>query len=222
MKVNRAERITLIHAVYAAMAPVERAFAKLWPEAHHANLVDDALSQDLESAGFLTPDLFGRIQLLTDYAIATGATAVLFTCSAFGEAIARCASQTTIPVLKPNEAMFEASIRAGRRIGMLATFQPAVASMTKEFEALVHDHQADVSLETICVPEAMAAARSGDIDLHNRLVADAALRLAHCDAVMLAHFSTSTAWHQVQARLKIPVFSAPEAAVSKLKTLLSR
>jgi aspartate/glutamate racemase len=212
-------RIALIHAVYVAMAPVEVAFKRRWPEAQRVNLVDDALPADLERDGQLTERMHARIRRLADHALAAGADGVLFTCSAFGDAIAAAAAALPVPVLKPNEAMFEAALRAGTRIGMLATFAPAVASMEEEFHALARAQGISASLETICVPEAIAAARAGDIPRHDRLVAEAAPKLAHCDAVMLAHFSTSTALDAVQAVLRCPVLSAPEAAVDALRRL---
>jgi aspartate/glutamate racemase len=210
-------RIALIHAVYVAMAPIEAAFRRCWPEARRVNLVDDALPADLERDGRLTAGMHARIRRLAEHGLAAGADGVLFTCSAFGEAIAEAASALPIPVLKPNEAMFEAALRSGSRLGMLATFAPAVASMQEEFYAMARTRGIDARLEVICVPEAMNAARAGDIALHNRLVAEAAPRLAHCDALMLAHFSTSTALDAVKAVVACPVFSAPEAAVQALR-----
>jgi hypothetical protein len=41
--------------------------------------------------------------------------------------------------------------------------------------------------------------------------------LADCDAVMLAQFSTSVAFDEVQAVLSCPVLSSPDAAVSELR-----
>ncbi len=106
-------KIALIHAVLPAMAPVEDAFKKLWPETRRTNLLDDSLSADREAAGSLTPEISARMMALAAYAAGTGADAVLFTCSAFGDAIDAAARALPIPVLKPNEAMFELALEAG-------------------------------------------------------------------------------------------------------------
>ena len=78
-------RIALIHAVTVAVAPVETAFRELWPEADCANILDNSLSVDRERDRRLTAAMTGRIIALAEYGLATGADAILFTCSAFGE-----------------------------------------------------------------------------------------------------------------------------------------
>ena len=214
-------RIALIHAVAVAMAPIEAAFREAWPEAECANLLDDSLSLDRERDGRLTAAMTGRIRALADYARAVGAHGILFTCSAFGEAIEAAAAAAPVPVLKPNEAMFEAALAKGRRIGMLATFAPSVASMEDEFRALAAAQGSAAIIETYCVPGAMAALRAGDAATHNQLVAEAAPRFRRCDAVLLAHFSTSRAAAAASAVLGRPVLTSPGSAVAKLKTLLA-
>lgn len=213
-------RIALVHAVFPAMAPIESAFRRCWPQARTVNLVDDALPADLERDGCITDAMHRRIHRLAEHAIDGGADGVLFTCSAFGEAIARAATRFVQPVLRPDEAMFEAAFHAGPRIGLLATFEPAIASMRRDFLAQAARHGLSPALDVVCVPAAIAAARAGDIEAHDRLVAAAAPQLAGCDAVMLAHFSTSTALAAVQAVLPCPVFSAPEAAVQAMRRRL--
>jgi aspartate/glutamate racemase len=161
-----------------------------------------------------------RVRTLGRYAVTIGAQGILFTCSAFGEAIEAVAREQPVPVLKPNEAMFEAALAGGGRLGLLATFEPSVASMTRELEDMAQERGKDAALEVVCVEDAMAALRAGDGDAHDRLVAEAAPRLAGCDAVMLAHFSTARAEPLVTARLACPVLTAPGAAVRKLELAL--
>jgi hypothetical protein len=108
-------RIALIHAVTVAMAPVHDAFRQLWPEAECVDILDTSLSRDRERDGQLTEAMTGRFLLLAKYAEDTDADGILFMCSAFGEAIAAVAAKASIPVLKPNEAMFEAALAAGKR-----------------------------------------------------------------------------------------------------------
>ena len=213
----RAPRIALIHAVYAAMAPASAAFAALWPEARCVNLVDDALPADLEAAGSLTPAIHARIGRLAQHAVLAGADGVLFTCSAFGPAIEAAGAAAPVPVLKPNEAMFDVALGAGRRIGLLGTFAPALASMADEFHALALARGLAPDLVAHCVPAAMQAHRRGDIQAHDQLLAADMPRLAGCDVVMLAHFSTSTAMDAVRAVYAGPVLAAPAAAVQALK-----
>lgn len=214
--------IALIHAVHPAIAPVEASFRRLWPEAERFNLVDDGLPAALELEGGITPAIDARILRLAAHAQQCGARAVLFTCSAFGSAIEAAGRALMLPVLKPNEPMFTEALGAagGGRIGMLATFEPAVGSMAQEFRALAAERGVAATLETVCVPEAIAAAKGGDITRHDELVAQAAPRLAHCDAIMLAHFSTSTAKPRVEQVLGRAVFSAPDAAVLRVRRLL--
>jgi Asp/Glu/hydantoin racemase len=215
-------RIALIHAVTVAVEPVQDAFRQLWPEAECANILDDSLSLDREREGVLTEAMKRRVRALAEYGAATGAAGVLFTCSAFGEAIEAAATQLQIPVLKPNEAMFEAALAVGRRIGMLATFAPSVGSMEDEFREIAETSGRRAVIETYCVPGAMAALKAGDGAEHNRLLAEAAPRFADCDAVLLAHFSTARAAPAVTAMIERPVLTSPGSAVAKLKGMIAK
>ncbi|HEX2114295.1 MAG TPA: aspartate/glutamate racemase family protein [Alphaproteobacteria bacterium] len=215
-------RVALIHAVVVAMQPIHDAFRRSWPEAELANILDDSLSRDREKDAELTPAMFSRIGSLARYAIESGAQGVLFTCSAFGEAIDAAAAAAKVPVLKPNEAMFAEALAVGRRVGMLATFAPSVASMEDEFREMARQRQADATIESYCVPGAMAALRAGDGAKHDALIAEAAPRFRYCDAILLAHFSTARADAAVSAVMDCPVLTAPGAAVAKLKSALSR
>jgi len=220
--INTSPRIVLFHATPVAMAPVQDSMARLWPEAEAVNLLDDGLTIDRAKDGEeLSEKLIERFVALGRYAHERiGADGILVTCSAFGPAIDRMVDALPIPVVKPNEAMFREAIAAGDRIGMLATFAPAVVTMEAEFAEEAARLGSSARLETILVDDAMDPLRKGDAETHNRLIAERAPELAHCDAILLAHFSTSRAASLVRQRVSKPVLSAPATAVGRLRQLV--
>jgi Asp/Glu/hydantoin racemase len=214
----RTPRIALLHATPVAIDPIKTAFADGWSEAEIVNLMDDGLAIDRARTDALTEDMIDRVVALARYAFRfIGADGLLFSCSAFGPAIERVAGELPIPVLKPNEAMFEAALSCGSRIGMLATFPPAVATMEAEFAEEAERLRPDAVITTVLVPDAIDVLRRGDADMHNSLLAARAHELSGMDAVMLAHFSTSRAAAAIRGHLSIPVLTAPESAVAKLQ-----
>jgi hypothetical protein len=213
-------RIALIHALKHSIPPIEESFARLWPEAELAHLLDDTLSADLARDGALTPAMTDRFLTLAHYAASCGADGILFSCSAFGPCIDACAQALApMPVLKPNEAMIEEAVAiagpAGR-IGLLATFAPTLTTMPAEFAAVAPG----VTLVSVLAAEALAALNRGEAAAHDRLAAEAARSLEGCDVVALAQFSLSSAASQVAAATGCTVLTTPDSAVRKLQRLL--
>jgi len=209
-------RICLIHAVQVAMAPIEASFQRLWPEAERMNLLEDRLSADRKT-GALTPDMFRRFDTLADYAVSTGAAGILYTCSAFGPAIEAVQQRLSIPVFKPNQAMFVEGLKKGRRIGMIATFDPSLQPMVEELREMAIAANVDVSIATACVPEAMQALNAGDAQRHHELVAGAVSQLRDCDVILLAQFSMAGAREAVEAATTLPVLTSPDSAVVAIR-----
>lgn len=214
------QRIVLLHATPVAMAPIHQAFSEVWPEAEIVNLLDDGLSIDRARESELSSAMIDRFVRFGRYGYDMAAQGILVTCSAFGPAIDQLAESLPIPVLKPNEAMFHEAVAQGKNIGMLATFGPSIETMTQEFDDYVAAHNSDATLTTILVAEAIDLLRKGDAESHNRLVAARAEELAHCDVIMLAHFSTSRAAAAVREKVSVPVLTAPHAAVKRLKAAI--
>ena len=197
-------RIALIHALEVAIPPIEAAFKRHWPEAERFNLMDDKLSVDRSR----NVETSSRIGALADYALGADAAGILYTCSAFGEAIDAVKRRSKVPVLKPSEAMFDEARKRGKRIGLLATFAPSIPSMEAEFGG---------PLQSACAEGAMAALQAGDGAKHDALCAAAAKNLADCDVIMLAQFSTARARDAVAAAVSCPVLTSPDSAVLRMK-----
>jgi hypothetical protein len=116
--------------------------------------------------------------------------------------------------LKPNQAMIEQAVARGRRIGLLSTFPPTLASMPREFPA-------SIEIVPKLAEGAMAALDRGDRATHDRLVVEASRDLRDCDLIALAQYSMAPAAEQVAEASGRPVVTTPDSAVMKLKELLA-
>lgn len=219
-----APRVALIHATALAMEPIQSAFRQHWAEARRMNLLDDSLSVDRAEAGSLTPAMVQRFIDLAGYAKRAGCNAILFTCSAFGPAIEAAGAAVGLPTLKPNEAMFEDALacspaRGGvaLKLGLIATFEASITSMSAELQDMARQRGRQVELHTRFVPEAMQDLAEGRAAEHHRKIAITARSLRECDLVMLAQFSMAAALPVVQAELSCPVLSSPDCAVLALQ-----
>ena len=211
-------RVALIHALAHSVAPINAAFDAGWPQAQRMNLLDDSLSSDLARSGQgLDEAMHARFQRLAQYAVDTGAQAILFTCSAFGsciEAVAR--RHAGMPVLKPNEAMIEeAAADASGTLGLLATFGPTLDSMPPEFPR-------GLALDPMLVPGALEALNAGDTATHDALIAKAARQLAErgCTRIALAQFSMARARQACADATGLPVLTTVDSAVRGLRRRL--
>jgi Asp/Glu/hydantoin racemase len=211
----KAPRIALIHALKESQAPIWDAFAAQWPEARTTNLLDDSLSEDLAAEGELTAEMLGRFLTLGRYAARNGADAILFTCSAFGLAIAAVKQDLRIPVLTPNEAAFEDAVTHGSHIGLLVTFPPSLGTLQAELEAAQPDVRADARL----VDGALAALQAGDPVTHDRLIGAAVADMKDCDAIVLGQFSMARAARGHKGTQ--PLLTTPGSSVTKLRRLLA-
>ena len=183
-------RIALILALAHSVAPINAAFDRIWPGAVRMNLLDDSLSADLaSSAAGLDARMHERFQQLAQYAIDTGAQAILYTCSAFGPCIEAVAQRhASIPVCKPNQAMLEQAAAHGGKVGLIASFAPTLASMPAEFPP-------SVQLDLALAEGALGALNQGDAARHDALIAATALKLRDrgCAVIALAQFSMARA-----------------------------
>ncbi len=212
-----APKITLIHALTASMEPINVAFARQWPEARRMNLLDDSLSGDLALRGSLDEPIHRRFLALAEYAVSTGTQAILFTSSAFGPCIEAVEQRyRPLPVLKPYQAMIDIATQSGKRIGLVASFEPTLRSMPADFPA-------GVPLDTELAQGALDALSRGDSQAHDEAVISAArrLRTRGCELIALAQYSMARAASAVGTAVGLPVLTSVDSSVTQLRQLLS-
>ncbi|MGN6219743.1 MAG: aspartate/glutamate racemase family protein [Microbacterium sp.] len=213
-----APRIAFLHTGAVNIAPFGMLATELIPGATVVNYLDDRIVADLGDAerAASVPE---RIDDLVRAAAAGGADAVLFTCSSISELAAPAAAGAGIPVLRVDEAMADAAVRAGRRIRVLATLpttcRPTLALLQER--AALAGVEPEVTSEVI--EGAFAAVAGGDRATHDRLVAAAIERgAAEADVIVLAQASMASAAEAVS--VDVPVLTSPRLGVERLAASL--
>ena len=213
-------RIALIHATRIAIDPIVHACRSVWPEVEHVSILDESLAIDRCKEEHLSQELSDRIIALSRHAVSLGSDGILFTCSAFGSAIEQAAQLASVPVLKPNEAMFEKALSMGDQITMVYTFPPAVAGMEQEFRDEAVRSQSSATIQSVYAKGAREAVEQGDIKRHDEIISSTISTVKDADVILLAHFSMATALSDASSASNVPVISSPTAAVEKIKSLV--
>jgi len=213
-------KIFLAHAAAVAIDPIVASFRANWPQARLANLLEESWMPDLADDGKLTDAMIERFVMIGHYCVKTGADAILFTCSAFGPAIDEVRRQLKIPVLKPNEAMYEQLVAKSCSASLMATFPPSIPAMVTEIADMAKAQGTEVKLTTQLVDGALAALQNKRPEEHNQLIAELAGK-QQCDVIAFAQFSMSPALKLAVQRTRTPILTTPDSAVAKLKTMLA-
>ena len=214
-------RIFLVHAVDVSMAPASTSFKKQWPEASIINLLDESLAVDMLVDGKMTPRMIERFARLGQYCVSAGADGILFTCSAFGEAINHLKTLQSIPILTSNQAMFEELLEQGETAAMLTTFVPSVQTLRDEFFQMARDKGVEAKIDSFMVEGALDALLAKDQAQHDRLIAEQVNRLEEYSTIVLGQFSMAAAASHPAIRSQARILTTPNSAVKKLKQLLT-
>lgn len=213
-------RIATVHALTASVAPVEAAFAEVWPEAEVLGLCDESLYADYARWGRETAEITRRVKALLDHSAGSGADGILFAGSLFGASVEAARAGMSIPVLTAYEAMIEAAFAAGTRLGLLATVEDTITALERDMARYAEEHDISFTLESRLVKGAMDALRSGDQPRHDALVAETAAALEDCQALMLAQHTMGPARRLVTDLPGRRILTSPDAAALKLKRLI--
>jgi len=210
-------RIGLIHATPLAIEPALAAFTAHWPEAAPVNLLDESLQSDADDTGYDGPSFTQRILALAKYQVANGAKALLFTCSAFSDAIKAAARALDVPVLRPDEAAIERALGIGPPVRVLATFSPTLRVVRGLVEEFRDDPDQPVGFTL--VEGALDAMRTGDGARHDRLIAEAAAAATE-PVLVLGQYSMARAATLVEQRAGREPITGPAHAVRMLRELV--
>lgn len=213
-------RLGVLHTVPALAGSFGDLLAARAPDADLLHLVDSSLLDTAVAEG-VTDEVTRRVAAHVRHLVASGADAVLVTCSSIGEAAEAAGAGSSVPVLRVDAAMVQAAAAAATaegasgRIAVLATLEATLGPTGRLVARALGGAGTPVDVRTEVVAGAADARASGDQAGHDRLVTEAVRRVAAtADVVVLAQASMATA--AADAGVAVPVLTSPASGSDAL------
>jgi Asp/Glu/hydantoin racemase len=215
--------VVFIHTIPQLLSAFADGAAGSLPGVRVLHVLDEPLLERVRQRGGLAEEDSARLAAHVAEAAAIGAEAVLVTCSTMSPCVDGVRSGAAIPVLKIDEPMIAAAVRAGKRIGVVATNRTTLEPTRRLLETEAAHANKPVEIELLLVEDALPALLAGDGETHDRLVRPAIAELARrSDVVVLAQASIARVLDGIpEADRPVPILSSPELALRQLRELLA-
>lgn len=199
-----------------------RFYSEAAPDFEITNLLDDGLLR-LLAAGDTATTGARLADMLRVAAGIYSAELAMITCSSVPrEMVAGLAPASGLPVLKIDYPMAQQAVRAGRRIGVAATFEPTVAPTRRLISEAAQEEGLAIEIIQEVAPEAYTALLSGDEARHDELLLAAVERLAgrDVDVVVLAQISMARVLPRLDGMIRVPVLSSLQTSLGAIRSVL--
>ena len=130
------------------------------------------------------------------------------------------AVMTTLPVVAIDDAMVNAAVRLGSRVGLLATAESTLGPSRSALEAAAKAIGKEMDIQVLCDPEAIRALKAGDRDDHDARVLKLAEKLTDRDVIVLAQASMAHMEGPVAAHTGLPTLSSVDRCVAQVRAIL--
>jgi len=157
-----------------------------------------------------------------------GADAILITCSTMNRSAERVREELrpfNVPVVQIDEAMMEQAVELGGKSLIIATHGPTVKNTQALLQETAERLGKEISFTGSTVEEAFELLGRGDIEAHNRLIAEQITEVSaqeKLSSVVLAQLSMSVfllSHPEPQKEFGIPVLTSGVAGFNKIKSL---
>jgi Asp/Glu/hydantoin racemase len=189
---------------------------ELLPGVETNDIVDEALLGDTIAAGRIEPATAARLERHVADALEQGSDLVLVTCSSMGPVVDQLRRRTAWPLLRVDEAMADAAIERGSRVGVVATLATTLEPTADLVRRRASERGREVSVVTRLCDGAFAALKAGDLDRHDELVREG-LRavLPEVDVIVLAQASMARVAATLDDEATVPILASPRLGVER-------
>ena len=214
--------VVAIHTAMPMVEPTRELFARHLPDVRLINIVDDSLIQDVIEAGEVPFAVTKRLMNYYHSSIDAGADVIFNTCSSVGDVALKAKDLLNIPLVKIDDSMAEAAVNESSSIGVLATLPTTLSPTVRLIEHFAQKLGKDVKISEGLAEGAFQAIIAGDKEKHDKLILDAAMKLAgRVELFVLAQGSMARMENQIAESTGKKVLSSPERGVLNVKEVLA-
>ncbi|HKL58559.1 MAG TPA: aspartate/glutamate racemase family protein [Sphaerochaeta sp.] len=208
--------IVLIHTVKSVYETFEKDLRAATGDIKVYNMLDEFLVADSIERGVFTVE--NRMRLMHDLQSAqlTGADLIVVTCSTLTPHVVAARPFFTTPIIAIDDAMCTMAVAKGSKITVLATAESTVSPTLKKLEGEAALQHKEVSLSSLCCPEALVHLKAAHKAKHDKLVLDMAREVKDSDTIVLAQASMAHLQDLIQAQTRIRTLSSPALCIAEV------
>ncbi|MDC0691234.1 aspartate/glutamate racemase family protein [Klebsiella pasteurii] len=213
------KKIAMLHTSSATLAMMQQLIADIMPEVEAMHLVEESMIKQVMKAGGVTPNIAARIADYVHIAEKADCDIFITACSSIGTAVEQCQFLTPLQLARIDSAMVKEAIEKGERIAVLATVATTLKPTLDYVQRKIQESGKPRAVTPILMEEAFHALLAGEMDTHDRIVADGLkTAFSQADVVMLAQASMARVLQQLPTP-PVPVLTSPESGIRWLKAL---
>ena len=205
----------------ALVGPLTETFRELIPEVQVEHIAESSLIKEVIANNAVTPAVRRRLLDYYNAAADSGADVVFNTCSSVGDIADMGNVISRVPIFRIDRPMAERAVQEAQRIGVISTLPTTLDPTCRLLQNCAKEAGKDVTLVEGLADGAFAAGQSGDSETHDRLIAEAAQRIAaDVDLFVLAQGSMARMEQRLSELTGKPVLSSPVLGVLGLRKYL--
>ncbi len=215
------KHVICVHTAMALVEPLTKTFQELIPEVKVDHIADSSLIKEVIANNQVTPAVRRRLLSYYNAAADAGADVVFNTCSSVGDVADYGDQYARIPVFRIDRPMAAKAVAGYDRIGVISTLPTTLDPTCRLLLTEAEKAGRQVTLVEGLADGAFAAGQSGDGETHDRLIAEAAQRIAsEVDMFVLAQGSMARMEQRLSELTGKPVLSSPVLGVKGLRKFL--
>lgn len=217
------KQIACIHTLYSVIEPFTQQLKEgISEKCLIHTLYDDFLATDPSPgrSGWFTPINYQRLRQDLQSQAMTGADIIVVTCSTLSPAVRGLRKEFNVPIVTIDEAMMKKAVEIGSKIGIVATAKSTIAPSVASLRTAAKEVGKELDIRFLNNEEAYVARTEGNVELHDRLVLEAADQMRDREVILLAQASMAHLEQAVAARSGILTLSSPRLCIASINQIL--